>query len=353
MIGIMDYDFLALKRGLAPPSIAALKTSAYLKTTQKDEVHLMDSLDNAAAFKEIYFFSNKPIDDLPKEIFLLENIKIYGENLEKVPKIIEHMTPDITLYNNFVQERVLNKIASPNRAVQFLDSIYYQAYGSEGERIPLPPSMPRKRFYIYDKDFLTKENCWEILDEIYERTPSGIYMVEPIQCHTVKQFFTLREDYEKVSRANKIILDYFVPLFQFDIYFSKYKLKLLGEITKTSDIYVYIGKNYGNNAYNEVFYIKNLFYCLNLIFSYWSRNIPIKAEVYYYENALNPYKDIYNCIRSWTNNDNLDLTLDDAFNTKKLIERKETFLKEHYIFQKFFGKSKNDLIHTRGIWNIS
>ena len=352
MIAIYDYDFVAAKRGLPPPSLAALKYSAYLKTTQQDVVYLIHDVINASAYEHIYFFSNLPMELLPKEIFLLDNITLYGEFLEPLPQIVEHMVPDITIYNNIVQERVINKVASTGRALQFLDSIYYQAYGSNGERLPLPPSSTRKRFYLYDKDFLGYPDCWEILDEIYTRVPSGIYMTSPILCHTISQFFKLREDYEKVSRGNKIILDYFVPLHQFDFYFSKYKLKLLGEITKTSEIYIYIGKNYGNNAYNEVFYIKNLFYCLNLIFSYWSRNIPIKVEMFHNEMALNPYKDIYNCIRSWANNDNMDLFLEDAFNTKKLKERKEEFLKQHYVFQSFFGKSKNDLINTRGIWKI-
>ena len=70
-----------------------------------------------------------------------------------------------------------------------------------------------------------------------------------------------------VFRSNKIILDFFIPLHHFDVYFSKYKLKLLGEITKTSEVYIYLGKNYSSNAYGETFYLKNLYHCFNLIFS--------------------------------------------------------------------------------------
>lgn len=352
MIAIVDYDFSSAKRGLPPPSLAAMKTSAYLKTEQDDMVYLITDISGLANYNEVYFFSDKPVEELPKEIFLLNNIYLYGKYLEPVPQIIEHMTPDITLYHDIVQDRLVKKITSTNRALQFLDSIYYQAYGSNGERLPLPPSPRRRRFYIYDEDFLGYENCWDIFKEIEERTPSGIYTINPIQCHTLKQFFTLREDYEKVSRSNKIILDFFVPLHHFDVYFSKYKLKLLGEITKNSEVYIYLGKNYSARAYGEVFYLKNLFYCLNLIFSYWSRNIPIKAEMYMHEDAVNPYKDFFTNLRLWTNNPDLDMKLGDYFTSKKLKEKLETFLKENHEFEVFFNKSKNELINTRGIWRI-
>ena len=218
--------------------------------------------------------------------------------------------------------------------------------------MPLPPSQHRKRFYLYDEDFLQYEDCWNIFREIEERVPTGIYTIKPIQCHTLKQFFTLREDYEKVSRTNKIILDFFVPLHHFETYFGKYKLKLLGEITKTSEIYVYLGKNYSSNAYGEVFYLKNLYYCLNLIFSYWSRNIPIKAEMFVIEDGINPYKEIFNALRLWTNSEDNDIKIGDYLNTKKLKPKLEEFIANNPVMAIFFDKSKNDLINTRGVWRL-
>ena len=352
MIAIYDEEFATAKRGLPPPSLAAMKTAAYLKTEQDDIIILITDLTNAANYKEVYFFSDKPLEDLPKEIFLMDNIHLYGKYLEPLPRIIEHMTPDITIYHDVIQTKLVNKIISTSKALQFLDSIYYQAYNSKGERLPLPPSSNRKRFYIYDEDFLKYENCWEIFDEIEQRTPSGIYTIKPIQCHTLKQFFTLREDYEKVSRSNKIILDFFIPLHHFDVYFSKYKLKLLGEITKTSEVYIYLGKNYSSNAYGETFYLKNLYHCFNLIFSYWSRNIPIKAEMFIKEDIVNPYKDIFFALKQWTNHSDHDLKIGDYFTTKKMKPKLEEFLKANPIMSVFFNTSKNDLINTRGIWRL-
>lgn len=352
MIGIVDYDFSSAKKGLPPPSLAAMKTSAYLKMEQKDGVYLVTDIDKLKNYNEIYFFSDKPVENIPKEIFLLENIHLYGKFLENIPQIIEHMTADISIYYDIIQDKLSKKIISTDKAIQFLDSIYYQAYGSNGERLPLPPSPKRKRFYLYDEDFLKNEKCWDIFKEIGERIPSGIYTVNPIQCHTLKQFFMLREEYEKVSRSNKIILDYFIPFHHFDVYFGKYKLKLLGEITKKSEVYIYLGKNYSARAYGQIFYLKNLFYCLNLIFSYWSRNIPIKAEMYIAEGAINPYKEIFTNLRLWTNSSNLEAKLSDYFVSKKSKENLNDFLKENLEFEIFFNKTKNDLINTRGVWRL-
>jgi hypothetical protein len=74
--------------------------------------------------------------------------------------------------------------------------------------------------------------------------------------------------------------------------------------------------------------------------------------MFYPENEINPYTDIYSAIRIWTNNDNCDLKLNDSFNSKKLQERKEELLKKSSLFVPFFDKSKNDLINTRGFWRI-
>ena len=352
MIGFIDYELLLSKRGLPPPSLAAMKMAAYLKSKENVQIIVLNNLETIDNFEKVYFFSDLVIDKLPKEIFQYPNVEMYGLHLSPIPLLAEHMIPDTTIYNNIVQERVNDKHTSTNRALQFLDSIYYKCYDENGKRLPLPPSDKRKRFYIYDNDFLEIPNSWSILEEITERQPSGIYMTQPIQCHTVKQFFTLREDYEKVSRNNKVILDYFVPLHHFETYFGKYKLKLLGEITKTADVCVYLGKNYGNNTYSETFYIKNIFYCLNLIYSYYSRNIPIKAEIYYPVDCTNPFEDVYNAIRLWVNSKDYDMTMAQSFGTKKLQERMQELINKNASFAPFFDKTKNDLIQTRGIWRI-
>ena len=59
MIAIYDEEFARAKRGLPPPSLAAMKTAAYLKTEQSDQVVLITDLNSAANFNKVYFFSDK------------------------------------------------------------------------------------------------------------------------------------------------------------------------------------------------------------------------------------------------------------------------------------------------------
>ena len=137
MIAIYDEEFATAKRGLPPPSLAAMKTSAYLKTEQDDLVILITDLTNAANYKEVYFFSDKPLEELPKEIFLMDNIHLYGKYLEPVPQIIEHMAPDITIYHDVVQSRLVKKVVSTGKfTFSEIDGseITYNETVLEGER---------------------------------------------------------------------------------------------------------------------------------------------------------------------------------------------------------------------------
>ena len=351
--GIYDYDFCARVMGLPAPSLEAMKMATYLKK-QKKICRLLSSMEQIANYDIVYFFSNLPLDELPTELLLMTNVEFYGYYFpNKIPKLAQHLLPDITIYKDTIQSKIVDKKVNTSKALSFLESSYCQII-ADGERLPLPVIYPRKKIFIYDKDFLGYDDCWEILDKIIEKHPSSIYMTNHIQCHTIGQFLKLREDYEKVSRANRIILDYYVPLHQLEVYFGKYKMKLLGEITKNSSVGIYLGKNYGNNVYSNIFYIRNLLYCLNLLFSYYSRNIPVVSEIYYPQGETdNPYLEIYKGIRAWANdNKNWDLKLEDTFKMKKRKEPLEQLLEKHPIMKPFFTYSKNDLKNTRGIWRI-
>ena len=355
MIGILDYDFVsfAIGRRLPPPSLEAMKVATYLKKYEKKNYRLLTSIDQILNCEKTYFFSNQLVEEIPAEVFFYDNVEFYGEYMSDVlPTLVQHMPPDVSLYKDEIQKRVADGKITAAKALSFLESTYYQAK-IEDKIIPVPPMLPKKKIYLYDKDFLRYDDCWEILDKIIERKPSSIYMTEMIQCRTIKQFLFLREEYEKVSRANKIALDYFVPLHQLEVYFGKYKMKLLGEITTNSNVYIYLGKCYGAQAYNNTFYVKNILYCLNLLFSYYSRNIPIMAEIHYPKfEEDNPYLEIYKAIKSWANNEDWDLELQTSFRTKAMKEKLEQLLEKHPIMKPFFSYSKNKLKETRGIWRI-
>lgn len=354
IIGIVDYDFLTSASKLPPPALMALKVSSYYKRYEKNEnCFLIQNIKNIEKYDKVYFISNKILEEIPQEVLTAPNVLFYGEYLpDDIPELYHHMIPDITLYNETVQRLLTEERITTARALTFLSSSYYQAMVGD-TYIPIPPIEPRSRIYIYDKDFLALPDCWDIFDRIIARKPTSIFFVEPLKCHTMKQFLHLRENYERVSRQNKIILDYFVPYDDFDLYFSKYKLKLLGEITSSSHILIYLGKNYVSDTYSEMFYIHNIFYCLNLLFSYYSRNIPIFAEIYYPPNQpLTIYTEIYKVIRAWVNSDEKDKVFGDFFRTKKQKEILAQLLEKNPTFEGFLIKSKNILKNTRGIWRI-
>ena len=351
MIGIVDYDFVFAEKGSNLPSLGAMKMATFL---QKEQPQLLLSLNQVPLCEKVYFFSEMPLDSFPLEIITAENLVAYGAVFsEEFPRLAHHMMPDTRLYRKYIQQEVAAERMSVSKGLDILDSTYYLAKVND-ELLPIPAAPARKKFYLYDKDFLSYSDCWTIFDSIMKKRPSTIYSVEPLLCHTMKQFLFLREEYEKVSRSNKIILDYYVPLHQFDAYFSKYKLKLLGEITKESNVCVYIGKPYGAQAFGEVFYIRNMVYCLNLLFSYYSRNIPIKVEIY--EPPLgyqNPFEELYIGIREWANNKNWDITLRASLTRiKRRKEQLNQLLEKHRIFNQFLDESKNSVKNKRGIWTI-
>lgn len=351
MIGIMDYDFTCAEKKAAVPSLGAMKLYTYL---QKERPQLITTDVQMGLCEKGYFFSNKPFDEIPYTYLTMDNITAFGKYFEEPQeRIINHMIPNTDLYKKYIQTSIAVNEMTVDRGLDILDSTYYQAY-VDGEKIPIPPSRSRKKFYIYDKDFLAYPDCWEILDEAITHKPTSIYMVEPIQCHTAKQFFFLREEYEKVARSNKIVLDYYVPYHDLDLYFGKYKLKLLGEITTNSDVCIYLGKNYGAQAYKETFYTKNLFYNLNLLFSYYSRNIPVRAVEYQDApmDAVNPYPKLYEALATWSRT-SWDVKIERSLGrTKEGKEQLNMLLEKHPVFKGFMGKSKNDLKLTRGPWPL-
>lgn len=283
------------------PSIGAMKMATYLRENQEDEVLLITSLKNAAGYDDVYFFSDKPLSQLPKEIFTLNNVHLYGAFLDPLPRIVEHARASAQIYKPLIEERLVEKKITADNAFFLLDGVYYQPYDCEGRRMPLPPSKSGQVFYIYDKDFLAKEECWDILDKIVERKPRTIVFAAPLLCHTVSQYFKVR-DYTKVSRAkNKFILDYYVPPHHLDYYFSKYQLPFLGDLTKSGSTYIYLGKDYGEGSYDEIFYKHNLVYCLQLMKKYLENSLPIKIMLYERDDLINPYLPFYKKIRTWWN----------------------------------------------------
>lgn len=357
MIGIIDDNFLEWgnRKGLPPPNLNAMKWYVYLRKTYPEEgIVLINSLDRIDDYVRVYYLTDKSPEDLPKEVFLKDNIEFCGPFFSPTPKLVEHTIPSTKLYHDFIQSRMAGEHLSSNRALQFLDSIYYKIWGEGGEKLPLPPCETRKRFYIYDKDVLGRgEEGWAALLGLTARKPTTLYFINPILCHSIKQFAKLRIDFGGiVGRSNTIVLDYFVPLHQLPYYFEKYRLLLLSEITAASDVNIYLGKNYANDTYCAGFYIRNFQYCANLMFNYWAHNVPIKAIIYKDEDSVgeaNPCEFLYDALKKWAAAPSKEATLWDLMN-KKNKDKCKTFLETHPTFERFLNVSKNQLLE-QGEWD--
>lgn len=347
MIGIIDYEFMVAGRRLTPPSLGALKLATFLKKEQKDQVILLNKLEQAKNCKKVFFFTNLPMEKLPKEVFLWDNVTFYGKFFEPLPQIVEHQIPSISLYKDDVQEKVTKKAVTIEKAMDFLEGIYYQAYGAKGEILPLPPIGKKKRVWVYDEDLLGANDGWKVVARILERSPTAVYTIHPILCHTIKQFILVRRGRTTaLSRTNEVILDYFVPLHQIETYFAKYKMLLLGEITKTSKVFIYLGKNYSSNAYGETFYLRNIYYCLTLICSYWTRKIPIKTKIYYQTIQPHGFEKVLEGIRKWTTSPKDDIPLMEFIGVEDW--KKLTTKNPH--FYKFEKLTRKQLFNEQGVW---
>lgn len=308
--------------------------------------------DNISSYDKVYFFTEQDTINIPDNIIGNSKVEIFGKNFKDLPLEVEHHLPNIKLYQEFINEKLANEIIKPTTAISFLDSNYFCAKDQKGNWLPLPPGVFKRKIYMYDNDFLSYSDCFEILNKISKEKPSSIQFVKPLKCKTLLQFFKLREGYELLSRQNTFILDFFVPYNDFDRLFSKYTLKLLCEISKNSNIKIYIGKNYLDNVYNENFYIDNLYHTLHYLFSFLSRRIPIKICQYDYSYE-NSFLSIYQPIISWTNqSDNLNKTLEKSLRTKKQKELLQTLIEKKHDFINFFKTTKQQLYDLPGGWRI-
>ena len=66
-------------------------------------------------------------------------------------EIIDYTIPRASIYKQFLKEKDLLGI-NPKIINHILDDTYYRMYAG-ANRLPIPPILPSKRVFIYDKDF--------------------------------------------------------------------------------------------------------------------------------------------------------------------------------------------------------
>ena len=100
---------------------------------------------------------------------------------------------------------------------------------------------------------------------------------------------------------------------------NKYKNRLLAVINQSSQVYLSLG----GSLHYQSDYLKDILYKLNLLYVFWSCNIPLKIK--YEEPELgcyNPIPDISKLIMTWTQGEtcNYKSIIDRIPKDKKLSE---------------------------------
>lgn len=301
MIGLLDLDwFYSSTNKELIPNLEIIKLAAYYKLEENIFCRLIrpDETD-LSSYDRIYVYNETASSPQLSEAFSRANNVIYGgtayTNGIYVPfneSLIDFTLPRLDIYKEFLKEKYQAGVKTEviNR---FLDSAYYRCYAGT-EFLPIPPMRKNKRIYLYDHEFFY-DGWQDVLNKINSRKPSSIMRIHPIVCTTLIQYFELRK-FPNVSRANSVILDLNIPLEEVDYMFKEYKNLFLADIVQNSNVFIPIGDSLKTNMQ----YFRDLIYKLNLLYCFWSRNIPIK--IMYIPPRIgfnNPLSNLEKTIETW------------------------------------------------------
>lgn len=271
-----------------------------------DETELTD-------YEYIYVFSeSKEYTSIPGAFKRAPNV-IYGgtafTNNVYVPfknKIIDYTLAKPRIYLEWLREKRQAGLADIEIS-RFLDNSYYRWHAGD-EELPIPPVLKRHRIYIYDNDFFQYD--WRgMIEKIARRRPSSINFIHPAHYKKITDFLDVREN-PLIAKNGEAYLDLDIPLKETPILMKHYKNKLLAVINKNSQVYLPLG---GSFHYSSE-YLKDIVYKLNLLYIFWSCNIPVKLK--YEEPSLtynNPFADISKLISTWAQGE--------TCNYKSIIDR--------------------------------
>lgn len=353
MIGLLDYDCLQSESTTRIiPNLEIMKLATYYKTEENHFCRLL-SLDEKEldSYEKIYFFSETGRKLLIPDSFKRANNVIYGgtafTNGEYIPfenEIIDYIIPKIAIYKNFLKEKYSSGIK--NLVItHVLDDTYYRMYAGNN-KLPVLPIQTKKRVFIYDRTFFYPD--WqEIIQEISDRKPSGIYTIHPIICKTLSQFFSIRKK-EKIAKTNEIILDLDIPLNEVNYMLKNYKKLFLAEIFNHSRIYIPLKSNWVTvNTY-----YKNIIYTLNLLYAFWANSIPIKIYLYHPKiGIINPVMNFEQFIVSWSSSKNNKTLFEKFKKNNKMLAEYEKIIKNFPYAKTLFNQTYKEL-SAKGFWNL-
>ena len=264
-------------------------------------------------YNKVYVFSESSKYITVPDAFKKATNVIYGgtafTNGEYVPfknTLIDFTLPRPAIYTDFLRNKYV--AGMKERDIEnFLDNGYYRWHAGE-ETLPLSPVRMRKRYYIYDIDFF--QPGWEkVVRKILSHGPSSINFIHPAHYKKISDFLAVREN-GLIARGNDAYLDLNIPLKETPVLMKHYKNRMLAVIVPSSQVYLSLGGSF----HYRTDYLKDIIYKLNLLYVFWSCEIPIKIK--YEEPKLgcyNPIEDISKLIATWTQGE--------TCNYKSIIDR--------------------------------
>ena len=290
MIGLVDLAFQQAKGDLPPPNLEIMKLAEYYRQEENKYCRLIP-LDETefSGYEIIYVFSEDDQCITVPNAFKRSSNVIYGgsafTNKKYVPfknEVIDYTLPKPNIYSNFLKEKYQAGITEKN-INHILDDTYYRRFAGNNELL-IPPIQKKKRVYIYDRDFF--QPGWEeIIDDIAEHKPSSINFIHPAHFRRINDFLTARNK-DIIAKGNDAYLDLNIPLQDTPILMKKYKNKILEVLRPSSQVFLSIG---GSFQYRTEYY-KDYVYKLNLLYMFWSHDIPLKLK--YEEPTLGCYNPI-------------------------------------------------------------
>ena len=324
MIGLVDLQLQSWdKLQLCPPNLEIMKLATYYQAEENKFCRLIN-LDETelGGYEKVYVFSeSKDFVTVPEAFKRASNV-VYGgtafTNGVYIPfenKLIDYTLPRTRIYAQFLKDKREAGI-NDKEIGRLLDNTYYRWHAGN-EVLPLPSIQKRHRIYIYDRDFF-QEGWRNIIDRIMNRHPSSINFIHPAHYKKISDFLEVREN-SLIAKGNDAYLDLQIPLKETPILMKHYKNRLLAVINQSSQIYLSLGGSF----HYKTDYLKDIIYKLNLLYVFWSCNIPLKIK--YEEPSLgcySPIPDISKLISTWSQGEtcNYKSIIDRIPKDKKLTE---------------------------------
>ena len=324
MIGLVDLQLQSWdKPQLCPPNLEIMKLATYYQAEENKFCRIINLTETEfGGYEKIYVFSeSKNFITVPEALKKATNVEYGGTAFTNgiyIPfenKLIDYTIARPNIYATFLKERRAQGLAD-KEIERLLDNSYYRWHAGD-DVLPLPAINKRRRLYIYDIDFF-QEGWRPIMNRIIERKPTTIQFIHPMRYRKISDFLDVREN-SLVAKNQDCFIDLNIPLKETPILMKHYKNRLLAVVMPSSQVYLPLG----GSLHYQTDYFRDILYKLNLLYVFWSCNIPMKLK--YEEPAFgcyNPLSDLSKLMSTWSQGEtcNYKSIIDRIPKDKKLTE---------------------------------